>query len=79
MISRYPEVVAEWSSPEVEHEVELLKELIHGARSLRTEYHVGNNVKAVFYYSADSDAVREVIARHVSSTVLYGTDLLAKR
>lgn len=65
MIATYPEEVSAWHGEEAERGVELLKELVHGARSLRTEYRVANNVKAAFYFRAEDSAVRQSILNHV--------------
>lgn len=57
MIAPYPRAVEGWSNPQVEADMEIVKEAIHGARSLRADYKVPNHVKAAFYFKSDSAAV----------------------
>ncbi len=57
-IAPYPEAKEEWFNPAVEHDVELIKDAIHGARSLRGDYRVPNHVKADFLFNTSSEEVR---------------------
>mmetsp|Transcript_12904 Transcript_12904/g.17693 ORF Transcript_12904/g.17693 Transcript_12904/m.17693 type:complete len:1013 (+) Transcript_12904:198-3236(+) len=57
MLAPYPEPVPQWFNPLVEADFELLKEAIHGARSLRSDYRIPNHVKADFYFRSDSAVV----------------------
>ena len=50
MISPYPDTVDEWSRPDVEANMEIVREAIRGARSIRAEYKIANHVKPNFYY-----------------------------
>jgi len=55
MISPYPEEVPSWFRPDIENEFDILKEAIHGARSLRSEYKVANHIKAEFAFQSKSN------------------------
>ena len=46
---------------QAEKEMELMKELIHGGRSLRSDYKLANHIKADFYYTCTSSEMRGVI------------------
>jgi valyl-tRNA synthetase len=50
MISPYPESFEEWSRPDIEANMEVVKEAIHVARSIRTDYKIANHVKPHFFY-----------------------------
>lgn len=60
-VATYPEAVDEWFNPAVEHDMELVKEAIHGARSLRNDYRVPNHVKADFYFRTDSEEIKAAL------------------
>lgn len=61
MISKYPEEVPVWFHPASEESMEVVKEAIHGARSLRADYRVPNHVKADFYFRSESEEVRRTL------------------
>lgn len=61
MLASYPTPVEDWFRPDVEACVTLVKDAIHGARSLRSDYNVANHVKADFYFKTDSLSVRSAI------------------
>jgi valyl-tRNA synthetase len=50
MVSAYPKPVSEWTNERAEAAMEIVKDSIHGARSLRADYKIANNVKADFYF-----------------------------
>jgi len=62
MISPYPQPCHEWSSPTAESRMTLLKSVVNGARSIRTEYKVPNHVKADFYFSSPDADTRAAVA-----------------
>jgi len=58
MISAYPSAVPTAFNPVVEEQMELIKEMIASARSLRADYNVtSGSVKTNFYYRSDSPEV----------------------
>ena len=61
MISSYPHPYPEWSSSVAETRMTLLKSVVNGARSVRTEYKVPNHVKADFYYSCSDADTRSAV------------------
>ena len=61
MISSYPLPCPEWSSSVAETRMTLLKSVVNGARSVRTEYKVPNHVKADFYYSCSDADTRSAV------------------
>jgi valyl-tRNA synthetase len=46
---------------QAEKQMELVKELIHGGRSLRSDYKLANHIKADFYYICTSPEIGSVI------------------
>ena len=79
MISSYPEPTLSWNDDRVELEVTLLKELIHAARSLRTEYRVANNVKATFFFRAETEALQSSILKYVRTHAFLSSFDLYRR
>lgn len=61
MIAPYPVPEAAWASPAVEADMEIVKEAIHGARSLRADYKVPNHVKADFFFRTEAPEVRAAL------------------
>ena len=53
MIAPYPSEVSVWHNPEAEAHMDIVKEAIHGARSLRSDYRVANHVKADFSFRSE--------------------------
>ena len=43
--------------------MELIKELIHGGRSLRSDYKLANHIKADFYYTCSSSEMKDTIEK----------------
>jgi valyl-tRNA synthetase len=66
MIAQYPSEVPGWFSPEAEAQMEIVKEAIHGARSLRADYRVANHIKADFYFKSESAEIQATLAAQVS-------------
>ncbi len=60
-VSAYPEAVDEWFNPQVEADMEQVKEIIHGARSLRSDYKIPNHVKADFYFRTENDQIKAAL------------------
>jgi valyl-tRNA synthetase len=61
MIAPYPKSQEEWDNSAVEKDMELVKESIHSARSLRSTYRIQNNTKAKFYFKTDSSSIRSLV------------------
>jgi hypothetical protein len=53
MIAPYPTAVPAWRNPEAEAQMDVVKEAIHGARSLRSDYRVANHIKADFSFRSE--------------------------
>ena len=64
MLSAYPQPCPEWSSAAAESRMTLLKSVVNGARSVRTEYKVPNHVKADFYFSSPDADIRSAVTMH---------------
>lgn len=60
-IAEYPLPVAAWSNPEVEANMEQVKEVIHAARSVRAEYGLVNSVRPQFFIKCSDEGVKRVI------------------
>ncbi|KAF1328938.1 Valine-trna ligase, partial [Globisporangium splendens] len=60
-IVSYPLPVDGWRNPEAEANMELVKEVIHAARSVRAEYGLVNSVRPQFYVKCSDDDVKRVI------------------
>jgi valyl-tRNA synthetase len=52
MIAKYPTHEESWANDRVERLMDIVKEGIHAARSLRSDYRVPNHVKVDFYFHA---------------------------
>lgn len=62
VVAAYPEPSEFWACPVAEKNMELVKEAISGARSIRADYKVPNHVKADFYFRSNSAEVREALS-----------------
>ena len=61
MIASYPQENDEWTDIAVEKDMEIMKQLIHAARSLRTQYKIANHIKADFYVKTDSSDLKTAV------------------
>ena len=61
MIAAYPKASEENNRTEAEKAMELVKDTIHGARSLRADYKIANHIKADFYFRTESTEIRDVL------------------
>lgn len=61
MLAQYPRAIEDWKNVQAEKNMEMIKELIHGARSLRSDYKVANHIKADFYFRTTSESLQEVV------------------
>ncbi len=61
MLAPYPKNIEEWTNEEAEHNMDLIKEAIHSARSLRVQYKIANHVKANFYFRTESEDVKKAV------------------
>jgi valyl-tRNA synthetase len=88
MIASYPEEMASWTNPAIESDMEIVKELITNARSVRTEYRIPNHVKAEFaFQSIKEEYVRAIqtqsadfctLAKGLSFTYLPPSEAIPK-
>ncbi|KAG2516579.1 hypothetical protein JM18_007960 [Phytophthora kernoviae] len=60
-IAPYPLPMEGWSNPEVETNMELVKDVIHAARSVRAEYGLANSVRPQFFIKCSDDEVKAVM------------------
>ncbi|TMW64795.1 hypothetical protein Poli38472_008962 [Pythium oligandrum] len=60
-VAQYPLAVDGWSNPEVEAKMELIKEVIHAARSVRAEYGLVNSVRPQFFIKCADAEVQQII------------------
>ncbi|CEG49049.1 valine-trna partial [Plasmopara halstedii] len=60
-IAPYPLVMATWTNTEVEANMELVKEVIHAARSVRAEYGLTNSVRPTFFIKCSDKDISAVI------------------
>ncbi|KAL4154649.1 hypothetical protein PRNP1_006766 [Phytophthora ramorum] len=60
-IAPYPLPMESWTNPEVESNMELVKEVIHAARSVRAEYGLANNVRPKFFIKCIDNDVKAVM------------------
>ncbi|KAJ0398218.1 hypothetical protein P43SY_006350 [Pythium insidiosum] len=60
-VAKYPQPVEGWSNAEVESRMELIKEVIHAARSVRAEYGLANNARPQFFIKCTDEEVKAVI------------------
>ena len=61
MVAAYPTENPEWFNPVAETNMEKVKDAIHAARSLRSDYRVANNTKADFYFRTENVEVAAVL------------------
>lgn len=61
MTANYPKPDEDWEDVATERNMEIIKEAIHSARSLRSTYRIANNVKAKFFFKTDFPSVRHVM------------------
>lgn len=61
MISRYPEPYAEWFHPDIEADMEIIKDTIHSARSLRSDYKIQNHIKAEFGFQSENSKIVSIL------------------
>ena len=54
MIAAYPTDEESWANDGVEKLMEIVRDGIHAARSLRSDYHVPNHMKVDFYFHTDN-------------------------
>jgi valyl-tRNA synthetase len=59
MVATYPKQVENWTNAGAEAAMEVIKDTIHGARSLRADYKIANHVKADFYFRISSTNFNE--------------------
>lgn len=88
MIASYPEQISDWNNVLVEADMEIVKDLITNARSVRTEYRIPNHVKAEFAFKSTKEeyirAIQEqgsdfcTLAKGVSLTYLPPTESIPK-
>lgn len=64
-IAPYPVPVEGWSNPQVEADMDVIKETIHAGRSVRAEYGLLNSVRPQFFIKCATDAVAKTIAEQV--------------
>ncbi|KAG7394081.1 hypothetical protein PHYBOEH_005841, partial [Phytophthora boehmeriae] len=60
-IAPYPLPMEGWTNPEVETNMELVKDVIHAARSVRAEYGLANSVRPQFFIKCSDDEVKAVM------------------
>jgi valyl-tRNA synthetase len=65
MIAKYPQPVANMTNESAEKDMDFIKDLIHGARSLRVDYKIANQVKANYYFKADLKEKQEIIINQI--------------
>jgi valyl-tRNA synthetase len=62
MLSSYPRDIEEWTNEAAEKAMELVKDTIHAARSLRKQYNLPNHVKADFYFKTDASNFNTILS-----------------
>lgn len=60
-IAPYPLLMEKWTNAEAEANMELLREVIHAARSVRAEYGLANNVRPTFFIKCSDTIVKNII------------------
>lgn len=63
MIAAYPQPSEASHSAAAERSMELVKDAIHGARSLRADYKIANHIKADFYFRTESAELRDILQK----------------
>ena len=61
MVAQYPQADVTWNNTIAENAMTIIKEAIHSARSLRSDYNIPNNMKADFYFSTANHELRETL------------------
>jgi valyl-tRNA synthetase len=61
MVAAYPTPVDDWENAKVEKNMQLVKDAIHGARSLRADYKIANHIKADFYFRTEAPELKEAL------------------
>ena len=61
MLAAYPKSVAAWHNPVVQSQMDLAKECINNARSMRTQYSIANHVKTNFYFRTENVDIRGLL------------------
>jgi len=79
MISSYPTVVDAWHNPATTANMELVKEVINSARSIRTAYNIQNHVKTDYYFKVDNKDTKAIIENQADDfcTLCRGNFLIA--
>lgn len=75
MIASYPEANPAWFRPDIESDVEVVKEVIHGARSLRYDYKIANHIKADFAFMSENEETVRIMLEQADdfTTLAKGT------
>ena len=61
MVARYPQPVPAWINADAASDMALMKTVISGARSLRSDYNIDKKNKIDFYYRCSDTAVSAVL------------------
>lgn len=61
MISKYPEPVDGWTQLDIEKDMEVMKDVIGGARSIRSDYNIANHIKAEFGFQSSTPELAHTI------------------
>lgn len=64
-IASYPLVMAPWTNADVEANMEVVKEVIHAARSVRAEYGLTNSVRPTFFIKCHDENLKRIMETHV--------------
>lgn len=62
MLAPYPKFFDEWEDPIAEKNMSMMKDCIHTARSLRSQYKIPNHIKANFYYRTTDNVMNTILA-----------------
>jgi valyl-tRNA synthetase len=78
MIASYPQPSAGSHSAAAERSMELVKDTINGARSLRADYKIANHIKVDYYFRTESEEVRDTLLKQSTDfcTLARGNGLL---
>ena len=79
MIARYPAVVDAWNNPASASNMDLVKECINSARSMRTGYNIQNSVKTDYYFKVENLETKAIVESQADDfcTLCKGNFLLA--
>jgi valyl-tRNA synthetase len=61
MLAKYPTPAAVWHNPAASAQMDLVKECITNARSMRVQYSIANHVKTDFFYRAENADTRRAL------------------